>query len=319
MVKSLKRNAFQGFLFSWTLTRSNISEETMKILKKLKSEDNACKYLIGLDDMNSVETLYMFDKDMSLTYHSTVCVSSQVGCNMGCRFCATGEQAFIRNLTADEIHGQVELCDKNRRIEGYPPIDAVVFAGMGEPLLNYPGVIAAVERIRDNMNLCHFELSTVGVVPRIYDLARYLKNSSIRLRLNISLHAPTDEKRLTLIPYTKKYGVNDIIAAAEDFANATKSKARIRYMLIKGLNDSDEDIDNLIILMQGRPLKLIISQYNDNNKESLAPSNPLDVLNFYNKMKEAIDCDIFHNFGGAILGGCGQLRQASGDAPEQAV
>ncbi len=282
---------------------------TMNILKEHKSEDSAFKYLIGLDDMNSVEALYMYDKDRRLTYHSTVCVSSQVGCSMGCRFCATGEQGFIRNLTADEILGQVALCDQNRQLTGFQPLDAVVFAGMGEPLLNYNNVITAIEKIRDDLGLCHFELATVGVVPRIDDLARYLKYSSIRLRLNLSLHAPTDEKRHTLIPYTKKYGVKDIIAAADAFAEATQTTVRIRYMLIKGLNDSDEDIHHLIDLLTGRPMKLIISQYNDNNIKSLKPSNPLDVLDFYNRIRDNIECDIFHNFGGTILGGCGQLRQ----------
>jgi 23S rRNA (adenine2503-C2)-methyltransferase len=289
----------------------------MELIRALKSEDYACKYLFGLDDGHSVETLYMCDKDMGLTYHSTVCVSSQVGCSMGCRFCATGEQGFIRNLTADEILEQVAFCNESRWREDCPPVDAVVFAGMGEPLQNYKNVIAAIEGIRKDLGLCHFELATVGVVPRIYDLARYLKNSSIRLRLNVSLHAPTDEKRQLLIPLTKKYGIADIISAADDFATVTQSKARIRYMLIKGLNDSDEDIDNLVELLQGRPLKLIISQYNDNNMKGLAPAKPLDVLNFYNKIKENIDCDIFHNFGGSILAGCGQLRQNTGDTHEQ--
>jgi 23S rRNA (adenine2503-C2)-methyltransferase len=289
----------------------------MRVLQEVKSADSAFKYLIGLDDLHSVEALYMCDKEKRLTYHSTVCVSSQVGCAMGCRFCATGKQGFVRNLTTDEIIGQVAVCDHSRQAAGCLPIDAVVFAGMGEPLLNYSAVLASIERIRDERELCHFELATVGVVPRIYDLARYLKNSSVHLRLNLSLHAATDEKRLALIPYTKKYGVKDIITAADAFAVATKTKARIRYMLIRGLNDTDEDIDTLIGLLRGKPLKLIISQYNDNNIKSLTPINPLEVLNFYNKIKESIDCDIFHNFGGAIQGGCGQLRQNAVTAHEQ--
>jgi 23S rRNA (adenine2503-C2)-methyltransferase len=199
------------------------------------------------------------------------------------------------------------------------PLDAVVFAGMGEPLLNLGNVTKAIEKIRDRYGLSHFELATVGVVPRIYDLARYLKNSSIRLRLNVSLHAPTDDKRRYLIPYTKKHGIKDIITAAHDFAEATKTKARIRYMLIRNLNDSDEDADRLIELLEGRPLKLIISQYNDNNITGMTPTNPLDVLNFYNKIKESIDCDIFHNFGSAISGGCGQLRRDARSTLEQAL
>ncbi|NLT13904.1 MAG: radical SAM protein [Clostridiales bacterium] len=286
----------------------------MKILRELRSEDNTFKYLVGLDDRNSVEALYMHDREQRLTYHSTVCVSSQVGCAMGCRFCATGKEGFVRNLTTDEILGQVDICDNGRHRAGRPPIDAVVFAGMGEPLLNYPTVITSIERIREERDLCHFELATVGVVPRIYDLARYLKKGSIHMRLNLSLHAPTDEKRLALIPFTKKYGVHDILDAAAAFAEVTKSKTRIRYMLMRGINDTDEDIDALIGLLRGRPLKLIISRYNDNNIKNLRPINQLEILDFHNKIKDSIDCDLFHNFGGAIQGGCGQLRQLAQDA-----
>lgn len=281
----------------------------MKVIKEQKSEDNAVKYLLSLEDGHSVEALFMNDKSLELTYHSTVCVSSQVGCSIGCRFCATGKQGFIRNLSDDEIVSQVDFCDRFRHLAGYIPLDAVVFAGMGEPLLNYDNVTAAIGKIKRNLGLSHFELATAGIVPRIYDLIGFIKSNDIQLRLNVSLHAATDEKRSQLIPYTKKYGVSDIISAATDFAEATGTKARIRYMLLSGLNDTDKDIHQLTQLLQGKPVKLIISEYNDNTIKGLTPSGPLDVLNFYSKIKENIDCDIFHNFGGAILGGCGQLRQ----------
>lgn len=115
----------------------------MKVLRKLTGQDHSEKYLMGLEDGNTIETLYMFDEKHQLTFHSTVCISSQVGCGMGCRFCATGKQGFTRNLTIKEIIGQVNLCNSTRGNTQTLPIDAVVFAGMGEPLLNYEQVKAA--------------------------------------------------------------------------------------------------------------------------------------------------------------------------------
>ncbi len=281
----------------------------MKILQQLKSDDNALKCLIGLDDGNSVEALYMHDQDRALTYHSTVCVSSQIGCKMNCRFCATGSQGFARNLTAKEIAGQVTLLNKHRRAGGYPPLDAVVFAGMGEPLDNYVNVLLAMALIRDRLGIKHFELATVGVVPRIANLTDDVYALGVKLRLNVSLHAVTDDARTQLIPATSAWGVDEIVAAADDFARRTETTARIRYMLIRGLNDSAEDAEALVRLLGGKKIKLVISAYNDNNISGLHAPDDLEVLEFCNKIKGRIDCDIFHNFGAGVLGGCGQLRR----------
>lgn len=283
----------------------------MKILRELKSEDNSVKYLIQLDDGNFIETLYMYDKDRKLTYHSTVCVSSQVGCSMGCKFCATGEQGFIRNLQANEISKQVEICDAFRLLSGSGtiPIDAVVFAGMGEPLLNYGSVRAAIQDISSRLDIHYFELSTVGIVPQIYRLIEDFRDTRINIRLNLSLHGSSNDQRSLLIPFTSTYGIKEIIQAAIDYANTCGTKVRIRYMLIKGLNDTADDISRLIYLLEGKPLKLILSHYNDNNIRELTATEPFDILDFYNKIKGRIDCEIFHNFGSDIQGGCGQLRR----------
>ncbi|MCX7615064.1 MAG: radical SAM protein [Clostridiales bacterium] len=281
----------------------------MKILKELRSEDHSIKYLLKLDDGNTIETLYMHDEAMVLTYHSTVCVSSQVGCNIGCKFCATGEQGFIRNLTADEILEQVVLCNQYRLKSGLIPIDAVVFAGMGEPLLNFYNVRDAVFKIQSQFGIRDFELATVGVVPKIYEFIDCLKNTDTHMRINISIHATTNDQRRKLIPFNSKYGIEELIRAAIDFANSQSNKVRIRYMLLKGFNDSEADVLRLIELLKGKPLKLILSQYNDNHMDDLTPSGTLEIRNFYDKIKEEIDCEIFHNFGGDIRGGCGQLRR----------
>jgi 23S rRNA (adenine2503-C2)-methyltransferase len=281
----------------------------MNIIKELKGSDQSVKFLLRLEDGNSIEALYMHDHEQKLTYHSTVCVSSQIGCAMGCRFCATGEQGFIRNLQKNEILEQVTICDTYRQSAGLPPIDAVVFAGMGEPLLNYENVLGAMLELRAKLGIISFELATVGIVPRIYELITDLKDSGLRLRLNLSLHGSTDEIRSGLMPVNKKFGLRAILKAAADYASATDSKARIRYMLIKNANDSDEDVRRLTSLLSGLPVKLILSEYNDNHINGLLPAKQLDVINFYNEIKGQLDCELFHNFGGDINGGCGQLRR----------
>lgn len=285
----------------------------MNIIKEVKGSDDSVKHLLRLDDGNTIEALYMYDHERTLTYHSTVCVSSQVGCAVGCRFCATGEQGFIRNLNRIEILEQVLICDRYRKTEGLLPLDAVVFAGMGEPLLNYENVLGAMQDIRDTLGISHIELATVGIVPRIYDLISDLKDSGIHLRLNLSLHGSSDETRSNLMPVNNKYGIGEILKAAADYAAATNTTARIRYMLIKGVNDTDEDVVRLTELLHGLPVKLILSQYNDNKMYGLFPAGPLDVLNFYHKIKGQANCEIFHNFGGGINGGCGQLRRSDNE------
>ncbi len=280
----------------------------MIVLKQLESTD-AVKYLIGLDDGNSVETLYMYDRERQLTYHSTVCVSSQAGCAMKCRFCATGEQGFIRNLAAEEIFEQVDICNSNLQPAGFIPLDAVLFAGMGEPLLNYDSVLSAISLIKSRIGLSDYELATVGIAPQIRRLADDIAPLGINLRLNLSLHASYDEKRARLIPMTATYGVDEILDAGKYYADVTGSRIRLRYMLIKGFNDTPDDIERLLRLLDGSGMKLILSGYNDNNINGLKAPDPLDVMEFYYKIRDKIECDVFHNFGGDIQGGCGQLRR----------
>lgn len=282
----------------------------MDILKKLISRDGSVKYLFGLEGSNTIESLYMHDKDCMLTFHSTVCVSSQVGCKLGCVFCATGKQGFKRNLLCDEIVKQVAICNNHCTDSGIMPIDAVVFAGMGEPLLNYDNVKEAMHKINFEFGINNFEIATVGVVPHIYRLTEDFSRGKIKIRLNLSLHAPNDELRRKLIPYASQNRIDDILDAAVDYAEASCTKVRIRYTIFKGLNDRQEDAEALIGLLADKPVKLVISGYNENNIPGLIVPDGKDVMEFYNKVSKDIDCGIFHNFGGDIKGGCGQLSRA---------
>lgn len=282
----------------------------MEVLRKLVSSDNSSiKYLLKLEDNNTVETLYMYDKDLKLTYHSTVCVSSQVGCKLGCLFCATGKQGYVRNLSVDEIIEQVNICNNHCINSGIDPIDAVVFAGMGEPLLNYENINAAIYRIYSDFGIRNFEIATVGIVTHIHRLIDDFKDKMIHIRLNLSLHASTDELRKKLIPFASQYNLTAIIEAAVAYAEAFSTKARIRYAIFKGLNDTVEDIDRLCKLLENKPVKLILSQYNENSVPGLIVPSLSEVLDFYNKISGRIDCSIFYNFGSDVKGGCGQLRQ----------
>jgi 23S rRNA (adenine2503-C2)-methyltransferase len=288
-------------------------EFEMDIIKKLESKDGSIKYLFELEDKNTIETLYMHDIEQNLTYHSTVCVSSQVGCSLGCAFCATGKQGYVRDLTADEIVNQVSACNSHCISKGITPIDAVVFAGMGEPLLNYENVKSSIYKIISDLDICNFEIVTVGIIPFIYKLIEDFKDNSVKIRLNLSLHASTNELRKKLIPYSLSNDLENLLNAATDYTNITGTKSRLRYTLFKGLNDTPEDIERLSKMLEGKPIKLIVSNYNDNNIPNLQPSEPSDIVDFCEKLKPRIDCGVFHNFGGDIKGGCGQLYQHKPD------
>lgn len=282
----------------------------MEILEKLKSCDGSVKFLLKLDDVNTIEILYMHDYRLELTYHSTVCVSTQVGCRIGCMFCASGKNGFERNLSCGEIYEQVEISGKYCKDTGLMPIDAVVFAGMGEPLLNYSNVKKAIYRISRNLGIRNFEIATVGIIPGIYRMIRDFSGSNINIRLNLSLHAATDELREKLIPVTAKYGIDAIVRAVSDYAEAFKTRVRVRYMLFSGLNDTEADAGKITGLFVGKPVKLVISSYNDNCIPGLTAPDENEPIKFCKKVGDRIKCEAFHNFGSDIRGGCGQLRQA---------
>ena len=165
----------------------------MKILRKVKGHDLSEKYLIELGDKNTVEALYMCDPERTLTFSSTLCISSQVGCAVGCAFCATGRQGFVRHLDEKEMAGQVLLAVKDGG-KNRMPLEAVVFAGMGEPLYNMENVTAAMLSLREELGLSRHELATAGVAPKIEELAHFVRETGIFIRLNLSSTPPRTRK-----------------------------------------------------------------------------------------------------------------------------
>jgi 23S rRNA (adenine2503-C2)-methyltransferase len=230
-----------------------------KSLVEQRSTDGTCKWMLGLDGGNAVETVYIPEPT-----RGTLCVSSQVGCGLNCRFCSTATQGFNRNLSTAEIIGQVWLAAKalgnvthqNRRITN------VVMMGMGEPLLNFENVVKAMSLMRDDLGFGlankRVTLSTAGLVPMIDKLSE-----ASDVSLAVSLHAPTDELRDTLVPLNKKYPIAELIAACQRYvASRPRASITFEYTLMKDVNDKPEHAKGLIKLLRKVPSKLNLIPFN---------------------------------------------------------
>mgnify|MGYP001234873516 FL=1 len=209
--------------------KENYTMCNYNILKKQESKDGTKKYLFDVLDGNAIETVLM-------QYHhgKTVCVSSQIGCKMGCKFCASTGIQFVRNLTAGEIVEQILAVEQDINDK----ISNIVFMGIGEPLDNYDNVIKAIKIMNNPKGLeigtRHISISTSGLVPRIYDLA----NEKIQCTLSISLHATTDEKRSSMMPVNNRYNIEELMKACKDYIKITNKRISFEYALAKDNNDN---------------------------------------------------------------------------------
>ncbi len=223
-----------------------------------RASDGTCKLLLRLADGRSVETVLMPDFRGD---RAAGCVSSQVGCAMGCDFCATTKTGFERNLSAGEIVEQF-LALRREAIADGRRLQTLVFMGMGEPMLNLEAVTEAVRRIAGNelggLGWRQVTVSTVGIVPGIDALA----GSGLGVHLAVSLHAPDDETRARLLPMGRRYGVEEILAAADRYQSATGRPVTIQYCLLGGVNDSPGDAGRLAALLSGRRMHVNLLRYN---------------------------------------------------------
>ena len=244
--KSLRSDLLERFVF-----------DGPEIEKIAASDDGTEKLLFRLADGSYIESVIIPDGDKN-----TVCVSTQVGCALDCAFCATGKAGFIRNLTTGEIVGQLLYIRERGGAEAFHNI---VFMGMGEPLLNYKNMVAAVGIISSEIGLSvsakRVTVSTAGIVPGIIRLA----DSGLKVNLAISLHAASDKKRMVLMPIAKKYRLAELMKAAEYFAVKRKKRVTFEYILFKGFNDSKVDALELARLVEGIPCKINILAYNPVN------------------------------------------------------
>jgi len=270
-----------------------------KIKQKLISTDGTIKYLLEYPDGNVVETVLMsFDKRPNLT----ACVSTQVGCPVGCAFCATGKRGFIRNLSAREIVDQILTIQRDTGLT----VTNLVYMGQGEPLLNYDETVKSINIINSELEIGirRITVSTSGIVPKIYKLTEMNR----QLILALSLHAPDHELRQKLIPIEEKYPVDEVIKAMKHYAETTGRRVTIEYTLIDGVNDSPAQAEQVNKLLKGLKYNINLIPYNpvcgDNFKK---PS--LERINKFKSVLEKVERKVTVRLerGTDIAAACGQL------------
>lgn len=281
---------------------SDFSNEFIKIEKVLEESD-VKKFLFRLLDGEKIEAVLM-----EHNYGLSVCVSSQVGCNMGCRFCESGRLKKVRNLEAYEIVEQILLIEKyiDKRI------DSVVVMGIGEPMDNFDNIVKFISIINDAHGLAigarHITVSTCGLVPKIYEFS----NLNLQVNLAISLHAPTDEIRNSIMPVNKVYSIEVLIEAIRDYIAKTNRRVTIEYVMLNMVNDKVSDAETLAKLLKGMNVYVNLIPYNETQNIGFKKSSKDRIDNFYNTLvKNKINVTIRREFGGSIKAACGQLRSES--------
>ena len=237
-----------------------------------RSADGSRKWLFQLADGNRIEAVYIPEPD-----RATLCISSQVGCALNCTFCSTARQGFNRNLSTAEIIGQLWMASRLLAQDGVRPISNVVLMGMGEPLLNFDNVMAAVGLMQDDfacaLSKRRVTLSTAGVVPGLRRLADFTDIS-----LALSLHAPDDELRSRLVPLNQKYPIADVLQACRDYVGDGRRRVTVEYVMLDGINDSDAQARALARLLRNLPSKV-----------NLIPFNPFPAAHYRRSSPERIE------------------------------
>lgn len=269
--------------------------------KYVSSIDGTVKYLFRLCDGEFLETVIMKYK-----YGYTICVSSQVGCKMGCKFCASTLAGFKRNLTAGEIESQLHSAQKDLGIR----ISHIVLMGIGEPLDNFDNVLRFIENVNSenglNISVRNITLSTCGIVPRIKDLM--IRN--LQLTLTISLHAPNDEIRSKIMPVNDKWKINDVISVCRDYAKFTSRRVSFEYTLIKDVNDTPQCAEELSKLLKGMLCHVnLIPVNNVEERKNIRSSDKSVNIFLHILQKNGINATIRRTLGSDINASCGQLRR----------
>ena len=275
---------------------------TCNIEKKLISEyDNTVKYLFSLYDGELIESVVMQYK-----YGYTVCVSSQVGCRMGCKFCASTLSGVVRNLYPAEILSQIYAAERDLGVR----VSHVVMMGMGEPLDNYDNVLRFLSLITDengkNISMRHISLSTCGIVPKIYDLAAL----DLQLTLSVSLHAPDNAQRSAIMPVNKKWPVEELIEACRVYTKKTSRRISFEYALIAGKNDTPACAEALAQLLRGMLCHINLIPVNEVEETGLRESSPARVRRFSEILEsKGYAVTVRRRLGSDINAACGQLRR----------
>lgn len=276
---------------------------TFQIQQKLVSKDGTKKYLFNLCDpeKNLIETVLM-------QYHHgyTVCVSSQIGCKMGCQFCASTGIPFVRNLEPGEIIEQIIAIEREEKIR----ISNIVFMGIGEPLDNFENVMKAIEIINHpkglNIGARHISISTSGLVPQIYALAE----RQMQCTLSVSLHSSNNETRSSLMPVNRTYPIEELMKACQDYIKKTNKRISFEYALAKDNNDAQKDAKELAQLLKGMLVHVNLIPINPIENGKFTKSTNENILKFRDYLNEhGIVATIRRELGSDIEAACGQLRR----------
>ncbi len=269
--------------------------------KLVSSYDSTVKYLFSFNDGECVESVVM-----SYRHGYSICISTQVGCKMGCTFCATGKSGFSRNLSPSEMLCQIESAQRDLNIR----ISNIVLMGMGEPLDNYDNVVKFLSLVSSddglNIGIRHITLSTCGIVPRIYDLA----NLHLGLTLSVSLHAPNDQIRTKTMPVARKYSIDELLQACRDYFKITGRRVTFEYSMISSVNDSDANARELAERLSGMSCHVNLIPVNTVEGTGYIKSNIKRQQSFINILAEKnITATVRRTLGSDINASCGQLRR----------
>ena len=281
------------------ILRNNLSLDRLKIVDIQKDVD-VNKYLFELSDGEHIEAVLMRHD-----YGNSICVSSQVGCNMGCKFCESGRRKKVRNLEVHEMVLQILMIEK----ELGERISHVVVMGIGEPFDNYDNLVNFFKIINDPKGLAigarHITVSTCGIVPKILEFSEL----DLQINLAISLHAATNEIRNKIMPINKAYPLEVLIPALKTYLEKTNRRVTFEYILLSGINDSEEDALALAKMAKGINCYINLIPYNETNNIDFKRSSTIQIMKFYDILKKnSVNVTIRREFGSKISAACGQLR-----------
>ena len=306
-------------VFSWLYEKRVTSFEEMSNLSKdliikLKVNFSFCipvivseehdvdvsKFLFKLSDGEYIESVVMYHD-----YGISLCISSQVGCNMGCVFCESGKRKKVRNLFASEM--LLQIIEIERIIK--KRISHIVIMGIGEPFDNFDNLVKFVDNANNHKGLGigsrHITVSTCGIVPKIYEFSEL----PYQVNLAISLHAPNDELRKKIMPIAKVYPLEELIKSIKDYISITNRRVTFEYILLSGINDSDKCARELCKLIKGMNAYINLIPYNEGSNNSFKRPKNDDIMKFYDIIKkENINVTVRREFGSKISAACGQLR-----------
>ena len=279
--------------------KNDFSMDKIKVLTKQKGID-VSKYLFGLADNNKIEAVLMYHD-----YGTSLCVSSQVGCNMSCTFCESGRLKKVRNLEAYEIVEQVLLIEEMEGVR----ISHIVMMGIGEPFDNYDNVIRFINIINNDKGIAigsrHITVSTCGIVPKIKEFSKLDK----QVNLAISLHASNDELRRKLMPIDKVYPLDLLMATIKEYLENDGRRVTFEYIMLKDVNDKEENALELAKLLKGMNAYVNLIPYNETSHIEYKKSSKDTIMKFYDTLKKNnINVTIRKEFGSTVSAACGQLR-----------